>query len=184
MNNRLRNKLNNAVELTSLLDVIFIVLMVVVCFQKLNIDTKAKEADAYMEQASEMVDEADKAITDMEVYKEQLDTYENLFDQMTVINIRVDYTPSDIKNREIKVIVNNEESKFTLTPDNSESAYGKLEKLLGEKLEGSKDIPVIIEVNEDHILYRDLMTVNEMVDTFAENNSNIFMKVQKAESDD
>ena len=46
MKHRLKNKLNTVVELTSLLDVIFIVLMIVICNQQINLEEKGHDVEA------------------------------------------------------------------------------------------------------------------------------------------
>ena len=58
MKHRLGGKLKNTIELTSLLDVIFIVLMIVICNQQINMTAKTNEAQVMMEEAADMQAEA------------------------------------------------------------------------------------------------------------------------------
>ena len=58
MKNKHWKKINTAVELTSLLDVIFIVLMIVVCNQQINLTERQTELEQQTVRAEAMMQEA------------------------------------------------------------------------------------------------------------------------------
>lgn len=176
MKHRLSGKLKNTIELTSLLDVIFIVLMIVICNQQINMTAKTNEARVMMEEAADMQAEA-KA--QKELYEQHNDTYAAINDQMDIITVYVDYKPSDIKNRQIRIMANDEElPMITLSPSNAKEAYGKFETALENRVaaaEASKK-PVIISIDTTQILYRDEQAVEEIVSRLFDDHKNLYMK--------
>ena len=176
MKNRFADKLKNSIELTSLLDVIFIILMVVICNQQINMQAKTSEAEQAMIEAQQMQDEADAAIKDMKLYQEQLDTYENAEQLITSVIVRVDYTPSIPKNRTIKILSDKGEDNIDLTPENTATAFDRMEKLLEEIISESENKPVFISVDDQQILYRDLNMTNEIIGGLMDIYGNVYLK--------
>ena len=101
MKKRFGNRINTAIELTSLLDVIFIVLMVVLLNSQVSGQNKVREAESRMEQAEAMMDEAADARAEAEadaaILKDQIEMLKDSEAQMAVITVYVDYTPSSPK---------------------------------------------------------------------------------------
>ena len=176
MKNRLSGKLNNTVELTSLLDVIFIVLMIVICNQQINMTQKEEAAQIVMEQAEDALADAE---AEKELFAQHNDTYAQINDQMEVITVYVDYKPSDIKNREIRILAGESElPMITLSPSNSKEAYDKFEAELEKEISEAEkaDKPVIISIDTTQILYRDEKAVEEIVGRLFDSHGNLYYK--------
>lgn len=204
MRNRPWKNTNTAIELTSLLDVIFIVLMIVVCNQQISTKNQMQEAqDAMVEaevlsadaeakeaavqareenlakreaEAEAMVAAEADVLAERDFYKEQLDTYENMTDQILAVTVFVDYDPADIKNREIRYLYGTKEESIKVNPENMNDAYTELGRKLGEIVFANKDIPVIITVSRGQILYRDEKAVSDVLTKLSESHTNLFRK--------
>ncbi|MDO4938725.1 MAG: hypothetical protein Q4E54_02040 [Lachnospiraceae bacterium] len=176
MRNRFSGKLKNTIELTSLLDVIFIVLMIVICNQQINMTTKNNEAQIAVQEAADAQADAE---AEKELYKQHRETYETINEQMDVITVYVDYTPSDIKNREIRIMANDDElPMIKISPGNEKESYAQLEKTLEEKVSKADDAdkPVIISIDTTNILYRDEQAVDEIIGRIFKDHDNMYSK--------
>lgn len=176
MKNRLSGKLNNTIELTSLLDVIFIVLMIVICNQQINMTQKEEAAQIVMEQAEDALADAE---AQKELFNQHSDTYAQINDQMEIITVYVDYKPSDIKNREIRIMANETElPMITLSPSNANDAYGKFETALEKQISEAEkaDKPVIFSIDTTQILYRDEKAVEEIIGRLFDSHDNLYYK--------
>ena len=178
MKNRFSGKLKNTIELTSLLDVIFIVLMIVICNQQINMTVKEDTAKVKMEQAMDAQADAD---AEKELYKQHRETFETVNEQMDVITVYVDYIPSDIKNREIRIMVNDDELPvIKLSPSNTKESFEQFETSLEKKVAGAEeaDKPVIISIDTSQILYRDEKAVDEIIGRLFDKHDNLYLKKQ------
>ena len=176
MKNRFSGKLKNTIELTSLLDVIFIVLMIVICNQQINMTVKEDTAKVKMEQAMDAQADAD---AEKELYKQHRETFETVNEQMDVITVYVDYTPSDIRNREIRIMANDDELPIIkLSPSNTKESFEQFEKSLEKKIAEAEeaDKPVIISIDTTQILYRDEKAVDEIIGRLFDKHDNLYLK--------
>lgn len=184
MKESILNKSDLPIDLTSLLDIIFIILLIVICNQKINMIDSKTEAEAIEAQAEEIRAEAAEAekeahdiISEAESYKEQLENYAELNDYLTMVTVYVDYTPRDIKNRTIRIIVNeSEKSRIELNPDTKSEAMKQLKNDLVQIMKSYTDVPVIISINRDNILYRDENSVRDVIDGLCREFGNLYMK--------
>lgn len=185
---RLRNKLNTQIELTSLLDVIFIVLMVVICSQQMT--TKAAQQDAEDEISKaqraqiEAQNERAEAEAEKKLFEEHMETYEEINTQMSVVTVYADYTPSDPSERTLSLMVDTESSsKIIMTPGTEKVSWAKLESQLTDAVEKANAAgkPVIISVNRDRILYRDESRLTSLVDDLFRRYDNIYYKQTASE---
>lgn len=186
MRNKFSRKINTAIELTSLLDVIFIVLMIIVCNQQINMTAKTEEAQAVLAQAEEKMDQAEdimaEAEAQKELYKEDRDTYESINEQTDIMTVYVTYTPSNPEDREILIMRNGEElPHIFISPSNTTEALEGLTSILDKHVSAAheEDKPVIVSINTDKILYRDEKAVSEILDGLSEEYGNIFYKREK-----
>ena len=185
MKNRISDRIKNSIDLTSLLDVIFIVLMIVMCYQQIYLEKREANADSVMQEAQVMKDEAAESLADAAVYAKQLENCENLFSQLSLVTVYASYQPSDVKNRQIRVLVNNDEvSTIDLSPSNTEEAYARLEQLLNDSISSNPDIPVIISLDEEQILYRDEVRISDMIKELSGKYENLYYKVKSGEADE
>lgn len=190
MRSRKGNKLNTAIELTSLLDVIFIVLMIVICNQQINMETKSAEAEvmvseaaAEMEQAEalkeEAADMAAEADSEKLLYEEFIENNRSMFEQYVTVTVRIDYLPSDIRNRTIRLLINDAEEKtMKLSGNDTKEAFSAFEEELENaaaqaEAEGK---PVFISINTDRILYRDEKKAEEILSLVFEKYENLYYR--------
>ena len=106
-------------------------------------------------------------------------TYAEINEQMEIITVYVDYKPSDIKNREIRIMANDEElPRITVSPSNSGDAYRQFENALESRIKNAEDAgkPAIISIDTTQILYRDERAVQEIIDGLFDRHDNLFSK--------
>lgn len=210
MKNKPWKNTQTAIELTSLLDVIFIVLMIVVCNQQINTKAREESAQAQVEaaasaeaayeeklldarqqeqaakqllqEAEQLKAEQEEVILEKEFYAQQLNTYAQIGDEILPVTVYVDYEPSDIKNRTIRILCAGQElPSISVTPDTMTEAFLKLKTALADVLKEHKDTPVIVAVSRQKILYRDEKAVTEALQELGSKFSNLYLKAEKTE---
>lgn len=168
------DKSDIAIDLTSLLDVIFIVLLIVMCSQNLTAETREQEAETREQEAAEATMDAEKT---KELYSQHMEKYEETDRFVLFIDVSAAITDSQKPSeRRVRVLSGVEEAgeapyELTLTPANDSARYEELHKYLDGKIkdyggggpegdEGAKR-PVILTVNkgDEDILYRDEMSI-------------------------
>ena len=147
------------IDLTPLLDVIFIVLIVVLAGQ----DTYNIEADQKMVQAEEYVSEADKKLDEMEsmvgTYAEQMAAYDSLSEYFNAVTVYASYSRENRRLRTVYVMVNNEEPvTLNLTPSNTAETWAECKRMIEEVIKKDESLPMILSISsngDDKMLYRD-----------------------------
>lgn len=164
-----RNRINLDFDMTPLLDVIFIVLMVVMCHQAL--DTKSAEDD--LKNVHEQLDEA---ISENTIHETQLYAYENTDQLVAYVILYADYDAKNPTTRNIQLAYNNDVAfeEITISPENEEEAYALFETKMVSFLSEKSEMPVIIVLNEDNILYRDQVRLSEMLGKLGEQYPNLY----------
>ena len=155
------------IDLTPLLDVIFIVLIVVLAGQ----DTFQAEADQKFAEAQEIQEDAEQELEDMmasvKTYENQLEIYEELNEKYNVITVVSNYALNDRTYRRVKVKANgNEPLLLELNPSNSERSWAefktKIEDIVKEDL--TKETIISIKVEEgEKMLYRDYEKMKSII---------------------
>ncbi len=193
MNNRF-SKNDILIDLTSLLDIVFIVLLIVMCGQQLLSDeTKKAEATAVekAEQAEKMLDEADAALRESEAladyYEKHIDAFENSEQYVRFIDV-VSYYDSSVRLTDRTILVTaglndgNEVKRIELTPANEGDAYAELQQFLTEAIEGAAGgearVPVILSLNsgDEKILYRDEVAIGNIFKELADTHDSVFVR--------
>ncbi len=148
------------IDLTSLLDVIFIILMVVIANQqKLSNDTDSELEKA---KAAEL-----KATAQYEMYKDVCDSVKNY---NTYISVYSNYE-ENLVTRHVYVLDKDEEiAAFTLEGKNTEKQMQELTELLTGLVTEDPEKPVVLSLNEedDAILYRDEKAIKAVFDKLKE----------------
>ncbi|MCR5107581.1 MAG: hypothetical protein K6B28_05405 [Lachnospiraceae bacterium] len=177
MNSRVRKRNRINIELTSLLDVIFIILMVVLCHQQVNVNdsmSKSEEAEIAKEEAEEARAEAQAS---KELYDDRTDTYDNFSEHVSLISIYADYDVNNVRTRHLYVLKDNEEVfRIDITPENEDEVYDKFLAEFNSYIKEAEDSskPVICSVNTDKILYRDKIRMDEIMENIE--SSNLYFK--------
>ena len=156
---RLRNKPKSIaqfiIDLTPLLDVIFILLIVVLSAQRNNEQIEERYAEA-----SEMLDEATEKEARYDAMSEQLNTYANLSDYVNVVTIYSSYSPSNLKYRTVFVSVNGSDLKeWNLNPSNESSVWNECKTYIEGELADNKEVPTIFGIKDEKMLYRDEQSI-------------------------
>lgn len=171
---RRRRKRNNdlVIDLTSLLDVIFILLLVILCGEQL-----AKEEYISKEQqASEVVQEAEAA---KGLYEDQMELSDNINNYVCTISVYSDYNPDQITVRKVRILKENEEiESFDLIGADTQDVYEAFTKRLTEYVTASAEQPVILSLNEgdEKILYRDEKAILQIFEQLSDDYENVYIK--------
>lgn len=168
---RRHNKGDILIDLTSLLDIIFIFLMIVVCNQQ-NMTSEIQT------QKSEAITLTEQARTQLELYTDQLDSIDNL----CLVSVNARYEPSNITTRYITILKNGENPEMLesieMKGNHTAEALKTLESNLRSYIESNKEKPVILSLNEkdDNILYRDEKEILKIFDTLKQEFPNVYKK--------
>ena len=190
MKHKLGKKLNTVVELTSLLDVIFIILMIVICNQQINLEEKGHDLEAAYEEAAEAKAEAEVVLSEAEdlqaeaeaekrLFEEHREKFEDVMSQMTTVTVIIDYQPSNPKTRTIRLIVDDEKPEtITITPETADDGFTKFEEKLEDLVAAAEaeDRPVVISIDMARILYRDEMRAEEVLSAVYDRHGNLFYR--------
>ena len=190
MKHRLKNKLNTVVELTSLLDVIFIVLMIVICNQQINLEEKGHDVEAAYEEVALLTAEAEAALSEAEdlraeaeaekaLFEEHLEKFEDISSQMTTVTVIIDYQPSNLRTRTIRLMADADTPEtITITPETENDAYTKFEEKLEDLVTQAEasDKPVVISIDMTRILYRDELRAEEVLSAVYGRHGNLFYR--------
>lgn len=153
---------NILIDLTSLLDVIFIVLLIVTC----RLQTVEEAVTEKEVQAQERIDEAR---SEQELYKEQMESLSNISEYVVVISVNANYD-EDLITRHIRILDSGSGTGVqeigTLVGQNTEEGLEKLRSYLQSTVEKNPDKTVVISLNEkdEDILYRDENSINKIID--------------------
>lgn len=178
MRRRKRRNKDVIIDLTSLLDIVFIVLLVVICYaSSLNVDYSKKTSDLSTSQ--------DKLNSEADTYHKMNEEMDNLKEFVGYIVIRVPYDQSDMnnqsyRNRVIHVLEKGETEIQTYEVQGNKkiSEQSGLYEYLEEYIAKYGDKPIVISLNDkdEDILYRDEKELNELIDKLQEEHKNIYRK--------
>ena len=134
---------NATIDLTSLLDVIFIFLFVIIlAYAKIA----AQKEVAYEEQIAQLQQELKEhqaesyeLDTIIQSYEASVQQYQELDNLVKKITIYCNYDHNDPSTRTIKILMpGNEPITITLSKDNSDTGFNRLEAILSEFIEENK----------------------------------------------
>ncbi len=173
------------IDLTPLLDVIFIFLIIVLTYQ----DTYQEQVEQQLSDSkatiTEMETEVNQAIAEKATINDQKDTYDHLGEYVDVITVYATYNnPEKRKYRTIYIKVNMEEAKtFELNPSNSDEKWAECRSYLDEiiKNDVNSDKHIILSrkaINQERVLYRDDVAINRLFEELLDkyNYSGMYLK--------
>jgi len=184
------SRANTPIELTSLLDVIFLILFVVMLANKLTAANMvaqstqlAQEAQAELVRTKTELETARKDLftvqNNLSTYEGRVDMYEHFDVYAALVNVYVTYSHDNIREREIHVSGPDLEPEPLKFNENSENAaWNRLEKCLKEYIEkkAEESIPVIISYNREDILNRDEIKLSGMISSLQKTYTNLYHK--------
>ena len=160
------------IDLTSLLDVIFIILLVVLCGQS-SISQDMMDVQAGAEQAKA------QAEAEYKLYEDQREMADSLNQLVCTVSVMVPYDTNEVTKRTIQLLVEGEEIRpIALIGNNVTDAVEEFKECLISYILENSDRPVILSLNEDddYILYRDEVMVNEIFAELAGDYDNVYIK--------
>ena len=174
----MRGKKNNRgdilIDLTSLLDVIFIILLVVLCHGQLS----SQEVENEKIEVEEKMAEVDKKDS---LYSQQLDSMEELQQYVMIVSVDASYDPSNIKERTVDVLISgsSEPEEFSLIGENTKEPLEQLEETLKACIEENEDKQIILSLNEndDRILYRDEVAIIKIFEDLWNEHRNVLSRI-------
>lgn len=223
---------NNTIEidLTSMLDVIFIILMVVMCNVSLG-KVSAEEIQVKLDQTQT---ELDAAKADIQTYETLNEAQENVTTDVAFVVLYADYDSTDPTTRHVRLLrkspgtvltdsespgtvltdsdsasgspdqtamnttsaetpdqtgtespsseaadqtmVNTDFTEITLTPGaDGADAFAEIQNELEAYITANSEIPVLLTVNDEQILYRDWEKLQALLDELKQAHTNLFM---------
>lgn len=160
------------IDLTSLLDVIFIILLVVLLGQS-NTQENLLGTQAEAEQAQA------RAEAEYKLYEQQLELANTVNQMVWAASVVVPYDEEDVTKRTIMILKEGEEiERFELVGNNVTDAAEAFRKSLVAYIEANRNNPVILSLNEDDdtILYRDEVMVTEIFLELAKEYNNVYIR--------
>lgn len=160
------------IDLTSLLDVIFIILLIVMWGQN-TVETNLKQAQAETESAKNQTE------AEQQLYEQQLEIADNINQYVFAVSVVVPYDKEDITHRTIQILKEGEEiESFELVGNNVQDSVEAFRNSLVKYIDVNKDRPVIFSLNEqdDNILYRDEVMVTEIFYELTKEYSNVYIR--------
>lgn len=162
---------NAPIDLTPLLDVIFIFLFVVIIGYAAKAQAVEAEAQSRNEQLTEEVEELKAQLAEQEAlresYEERLADYENdvIGGRVKIVTIYCTWDEEDSTKRKIRVLTSDKNyDPVNLTAENQENGYARLNQLLVDYITGNRDSVVVLSLNTEKILHRDRTAISEMID--------------------
>ena len=171
MKRRRRNG-NILIDLTSLLDIVFIVLLVVIC-QLQNIKQNTVQAEEKAEKDIQQVQAA------KELYDDQIESFEKVSNYIVFISVNSHYDENQITTRHIDILCSDKEVEVPVISDlhgmNVEKGYGELENFIRNYISNNESKTIVLSLNEgdDDILYRDEKKIKNMFNSFCSEFRNV-----------
>lgn len=177
---RHRAKSDILIDLTSLLDVIFIVLLVVMARQHVMTEKQAEQVEAGMSAQEAQVLETD-ARAKYELYMDQIEMADKLNQFVCAVSVTSTYSDADVTIRTIRILKKGESEPSDVIGLVGENVAGSLEqfkKALEKYAEENEDYPVILSLNEndEHLLYRDEKAIKKIFEELAGQYKNVYIK--------
>ncbi|MBO5552362.1 MAG: hypothetical protein J5966_10435 [Lachnospiraceae bacterium] len=147
-----KNKADVLIDVTSLLDVVFIILLIVIT----QISGMQTSAGLREEEAAEAIKEAE---TQQKIYRDQIDSQKNVDQYVEFISVVSTYDPDILTERSISVHFPAEDSvrELVLKGEAVDDVYGEFSQLLREHIADNPEKLIVLSLNEndEDILYRD-----------------------------
>lgn len=171
-----------AIDLTSLLDVIFIVLLIVMGNQRLQ----AENAKAEAAQAAEMMDQTAQI---QQAYANHIQKYEETEEYVLFIDVTAAYSSAQISRRTIRVMAGADLEKtqpyvIEISTENASAGFQELENVLHSRIEeyaagreeGGRPVILTLNKKDDDILYRDEVVIKAIFDRIVEQYDDVYLR--------
>ncbi len=195
-----REKARIDIDLTSMLDVIFIILIVVMCNAQFTATSAQQSADANQAENDEMQLTIDDLTEENEITKREyeetknlLDTYveqenqiENVNTEVAFVTLHADYDNSDPTVRHFRLLTDESTviDNIEITPETEQKAFDELSEKLAAYLAENENKPVLMTLSDEQILYRDYIKLYEMLQNIDTRNLFIEETSESGESEE
>lgn len=177
-----KSVLNTIIDLTPLLDVVFIFLLVIMTNQQQN----NKVAEGYYDAAKGYYNDGKGQYEHAKNNNDQLDTYKHLYDYVDVINMSVTiHDMTNIKHRTINIMVNSHDCEpIQINPSNEDTAWEECRQFIFDNISNGANAPVILIIDDKVTLYRDEQYIENTLKEELESTRPYVSVVNRLESQD
>lgn len=178
-NGRLKSIGQALIDLTPLLDVVFILLIVVLSAQTKYVADANTSVENAREEVAETKEENDNLVSENEGLEENNKTYADLHNYVNVVTVFANYKPSNIRYRTIYLIVNDKTPKeIDLNPSNGNQAWQECEETIEWYLENDPGKPMVYTIKNEKMLYRDESELEKMFERLSSKytKTNIYLR--------
>lgn len=168
---------NVPIDLTSLLDVIFLFLLIVLASMTVGYSNKNQELDEKEKLIDEKIHEYLNETIDDEAMKQRLDDYDNQYVDTKVkfITIVGRYSNEDITKRIVSVYAPDDDPYIVdITDGTQENAYSQILNYLEEYADNNKDYAIVINVGDGDILNRDYDAIMRRIESVCNEYTNVY----------
>lgn len=179
MRRRRRTKGDIIVDFTSLLDVIFIILMLVLAKQQVFESQSKEQLKQDKAEAESMKERSEK---EYKLYEDQVNSAENMKEYICLLSVYCNYDLNDVTSRTINILNYDGngvlEEPIELKGNDVNAGMNELEKILTDSIEDNQDKAIILSLNKDDdvILYRDEKRILEMFGGLSDTYENVVLK--------
>ncbi len=163
------------IDLTSLLDVIFILLMVVLAGQQVTKMDLDAEKIRYAEEEAALKDLMKETEEKYKLYTDQTDMAE----KVVLISVTAAFDEDDPKERDLKILKNgnSEPDVYHLSGGNTEEAFNRFEEKLSSYVR-TEGMPVVLSIADDkeEILYRDQQKIQTVFNKLQSESGDIYVR--------
>ena len=160
------------IDLTSLLDIMFIILLVVLWGQQ-------NKKEDFIKMQAEAEQAKVQAEAQYKLYEQQIEIADSINQYVWAASVVVPYEEKDVTKRTIHVLKEGEEiESFALSGNNVADSVAAFRECLVTYISANKDKPVILSLNDndDNILYRDEVMVTELFMELAKEYDNVYLR--------
>ena len=164
------------IDVTALLDVVFIVLLIVICHQQQIADDRSQTMAAMEQEAAEQLQEAENARV---LYEERLSAHDSLTDLVGFLSVSVSYTPGNPSRRTICLLDDSKEAEvltIDINRDNAQAGFADFNDTMVSFLDAAEGKPVILTVDLDRILYRDEEAIQGILADLKDSYDNLYIR--------
>ena len=180
MRRKKRTKGDILIDFTSLMDVIFILLMLVLSKQQAFAKQSEEQLDQQIKDYGEMTDMKE---TEYNLYKDQVESSENIQEYMCLLSVYCNYDKKEITSREIRVlgVKDDKYGPVELKGNDVTEQMDELEDYLKKNIEDNPEKVAVLSLNkdDDNILYRDETRILEIFDGLKASYPNVIIKGER-----
>ncbi len=184
MRRQRRGKSDILIDLTSLLDVIFILLMVVLARQQVSGMNMTKQQEELDKMQVECAEEKQNAEEEYKLYKDQV----SIAEKAVIITVTAAFDETDPKERTIRILKNgnSKADEFVLSGADTAESFAAFEEKMTEYVSSAEGMPVVLSIADDgsEILYRDQQRIQAVFNGLQEKSGDIYIRAMTGEKEE